>query len=163
MKKIILFSALLFSACTAFSQVKFDNPAVFEVYNQAMQAFEKQDAQALANLFTANADHINPLGGIVRGKEALIANYTFVFKMFAQMPKPDKYNREVLEQNTRYITPDVVLSTYKERETASYGTKSQVEEMTYSVLLVKKGDKWLIESLTITPKSEMPPMQTAKN
>jgi uncharacterized protein (TIGR02246 family) len=164
MKKITFFAALFFAVCAAtFAQTSSDGKALAEVYNQAMKAFEKQDAQALTALFTNDAEHITPLGGIVRGKEALQASYVGLFKMFAQLPKPDRSTREVLNMKNRYITPDLLLSTYTEKTTSYFGTKANVEEMTSSVLLSKKGDKWLIESLTLTPVTPMPDFsQTAK-
>ena len=164
MEKIILFSALLFAVCSAtFAQTSSDDKAVIEVYNQAMKAFEKQDAQAITALFTDNAEHITPLGGIVRGKEAVQANFVGLFQLFAQMPKPDRSTREVINMKNRYITPELLISTYTEKTTSHVGNKSTVEEMTSSVLLSKKGDKWLIESLTLTPVTPMPDfLQTAK-
>ena len=164
MKKITFFTALLFAVCSAtFAQTVSDDKAVTEVYSQAMQAFDKQDAQALIALFTDNAEHITPLGGIVRGKEALQASYVGLFKKFAQMPKPDRSTHEVLNMKNRYITPELLISTYTDKTTSYVGNKSTVEELTTSVLLAKKGNKWFIESLTLTPVTPMPDFsQTAK-
>ncbi len=164
MKKITFLAALLFAVCSAtFAQTASDDKAIAEVYNQAMKAIEKQDAQAMTALFTDNAEHITPIGSIVRGKEAVQANFVGLFKMFAQLPKPDRSTREVLNMKNRYITPELLLSTYTEKTTSYFGTKANVEEMTSSVLLSKKGDKWLIESLTLIPVTPMPDFsQTAK-
>lgn len=164
MKKITCFAALIFAVCSAaFAQTPADDKAVVDVYNQAMKAFEKQDAQALTSLFTENAEHITPLGSIIRGKESLQAGYAGLFKMFAQMPKPDRSTREVVNQKNRYITPELLISTYTEKITSHFGTKSTVEELTSSVILSKKEGRWLIENLTLTPVAPVPDYsQTAK-
>ena len=162
MKKITCIAALVFSVCSvAFAQFSSDDKVVIDVYNQAMKAFEKQDAQALTSLFTENAENITPLGGIVRGKAAIQANYVGLFKMFSQLPKADRSTSEVLDLKNRYITSELLFSTYTEKTTSYYGDKTSVEEMTTTVLLSKKGNKWLIESLTLTPVTPMPDFSQA--
>lgn len=156
--KIFTIAVVCFFTTLTFAnaQANFDDKAVAEVYNQAMKALQTQDAQALVALFTENADHINPIGDIVRGKEALLANYIGLFKMFAQMPKPARVESQVLNQKNRYLTPNILLSTYTQKDTSYFGKESRTEEMACSVLLVKKSGKWLIESLVLTPKGQMP-------
>lgn len=160
-----LIALLIFSFFSAKAQTDSDNKIIKEVYTQAMKAIESQDAKGLTNLFSETATHITPIGDIVRGKQALLNNYVEVFKMFAQMPKPDRFTSEVLNQENRYLTPELLLSTYTQKDTYFFGTEKKIEEMAHVVLLVKKNDKWLIESLSLTPKVEMPipPTNTVKN
>lgn len=162
--KELLITLLIFSFFSAKAQTDTDNKIINEVYTQAMKAFENQDAKGLTALFSETATHITPMGDIVRGKEVLLNNYVNLFKMFAQMPKPNRSTSEVLNQENRYLTPELLLSTYTQKDTHFFGTEKKVEEMTYVVLLAKKSGKWLIESLSITPKVEMPmPPSTPKN
>ncbi len=132
------------------------------VYDNAKKALNTGNVAALVDLFAENATHVTPLGTIVKGKEALTQNYIALFKMFAQMPKPDSRTTEVLDMTGQYLNPDLFLTTYREKNTSVFGSKTQVEEMACSVLLAKKNGKWLIENLTLTPKSEMP-SAVAKN
>lgn len=160
MKKLLVISALLMTTLVASAQIKLSADAR-EVYNKANQAFNKQDVEALVNCFTENGVHVTPIGSIVSGREALKAMYKMVFGMQAQRPKADKTTVEVLDENTRTLSDNVIITTYKERTTLAFGSRTEIQENAFSVLLVKKGTNWLIENLTMTPAVEMP--QAAKN
>ncbi|MFN8352846.1 MAG: nuclear transport factor 2 family protein [Spirosomataceae bacterium] len=160
MKKLFTVSALLLTTLVASAQLKL-NPDAREVYNKANQAFNKQDVGALVNCFTESGVHVTPTGIIVSGREALKSMYTMLFGMLAQRPKADKTSVEVLDENTRTISSDVIVTAYKERTTLTFGSRTEVQENAFTVLLVKKGNNWLIENLTMTPMVQMP--QAAKN
>ena len=150
-------------ALDASSSTKNSNDADIQaVYENAKKAFNSRNVNALVELFAENATHVTPIGTIVQGKAALTQAYIGLFKMFAQMPKPDSRTTEVLDMTAQHLNPDLYLMTFREKNTSVFGNKTQVEERACSVLLGKKNGKWLIENLTLTPKSEMP-TTVAKN
>ncbi len=144
-------------ALDASSSVKnTDDADIQAVFNDVKRAFNSRNIKALGELFAENATHVSPIGTIIQGKPALTQTFIALFKMFAQMPKSDSETTEVLDKTGRYLNPDLYLTTYREKNTAVFGSKTRVEETAFSVLLAKKNGKWLIENLTLTPKTEMP-------
>jgi ketosteroid isomerase-like protein len=133
-----------------------DQAGLEECYNGFMSAFDHMDATAMGALFTENAENIDPMGTIVRGRANLVANYAGLFQWLKTLPKADRYERKNLNWQSRYLAPDLVLSTYTEESIAYYGDKAQSEKNSFSVLLRKTNGKWLAELITMVPVKPMP-------
>lgn len=133
------------------------------VFDKAMKAFNAQNVTDLVALFSETATHITPTGAIVKGKAALTQNYIALFKMFEKMPKSNNVKTEYSDWSTVNLTPDLILTSYREKTTTTIGAKTQVDEMAYSVLLSKKTGQWLIENLTMTPQVDFQALQASRN
>ncbi|MBL7813546.1 MAG: SgcJ/EcaC family oxidoreductase [Saprospiraceae bacterium] len=133
-----------------------------DVYHQAMKAIDTRNARAITDLFTEKGVMIDPLGSIHNGKDAIYKNYVALFQMLSKMPPPSSFNRTFQDRTHVFLAPTKILLRYSEVETRQYGDKKSVDEMAYSVILSQENGKWLIENLTLTPKTEMPTV-AAKN
>ncbi len=133
-----------------------DQKGIEECYNAFMAAFDKLDASALGPWFTENAEHISPMGEIVRGRANLVTSYTNLFTFFKSQPKPDKFERKNTEWQSRYLATDLILSTYIGEDISHFGDKTESSKMSVAVLLRKTGGKWLAELITLTPVTPMP-------
>lgn len=133
-----------------------DQKGVEECYNACMAAFDKSDANALCQWFADNAEHVSPLGEIVRGRDNLLPYYTRLFEWFKSMPQSDSHEFKVINWQARYLATDLVQVTYMEESITRTGDKTQSEKLSYGIVLHKTKGKWLIELLTMTPVQPMP-------
>lgn len=140
-----------------------DQKGVKECYDAFNSAFDKLDAAGLGSWVTENAEHISPMGEIVRGRANLVTYFTNIFAFFKSQPRPDRMERKTSNWQNRYLATDLVLATYVSEDVSYFGDKSQTSKMTLSVLLRKTGGKWLAELITLTPVAAMPPAGAAKN
>jgi uncharacterized protein (TIGR02246 family) len=145
------------------AQTNLVEQAINTVYEKAMTALNTRDAAAMAALFTEDADLVDPSGTIVHGRAAIQQHHVALFNFWSKLPKPDRFSREISDKKLRSIAPDKVLYTYRQIETSVFGGKNRVDEMTHSVLLINQNGQWLIESLTLTPKTESPIAVAAKH
>ena len=133
-----------------------DQKGIDACYNDFMAAFEKMDAAAIEALLTENAEQITPDGNITRGRANVVANIKGYMEFLKSQPKPDKQETKNLGMQNRYLAPDLVLSTYTEENTLTFGNQTKVEKTTTAVLLKKSKGKWLAELITLTPVVTMP-------
>ncbi len=133
-----------------------DQKGIEECYNAFTSAFEQSNASQMSAWMTDNVEHITPLGELVRGKNNVIAHFTKLFEFFKTLPKPDKTETKNTDWQNRYLANDLILATYTSTDTNHFGDKVQEDKMTMSVLLRKKGDKWVAELITLTPVTPMP-------
>lgn len=133
-----------------------DQKGVEECYNAFMSAFDKLDAAPMGAWFTENAEHISPMGEVIRGRANLVTFYTNLFTFFKSQPKPDKFERKNSNWQSRYLSTDLILSTYVGEDISHFGDKTESSKMTIAVLLRKTGGKWLAELITLTPVTPMP-------
>lgn len=133
-----------------------DQKDIQKVYTAFTTAFEKQDAQAAASLYSENGIHIDPLGKIIRGRKDLLAYHVQLFKLFSEMPKADKTTHQDTDWNTRYLAPGMILVTYTSEDINYFGEKTRSDKFSMSVILKKTGDQWLAEQVAMTPVTEMP-------
>lgn len=133
-----------------------DQKGIEACYNAFMTAFQNMDGAAVGPLFTENAEHISPIGEIVRGRANLVTYYTNLFAFFKSQPKPDRTETNNKDWHNRYLAKDLILSTYTSHETHHFGDKVQEEIMSVAVLLRKQGDQWLADMVALTPVTPMP-------
>lgn len=133
-----------------------DQKDIQKVYTAFTTAFEKQDAQAAASLYSDNGIHIDPTGKIVRGRKDLLAYHTQLFKLFSEMPKPDKTTHQDTNWDACYLAPGMILVTYTSEDVSFYGDKTRSDKFSLSVILKRIGNQWLAEQVTMTPVADMP-------
>ncbi|MCC6460508.1 MAG: nuclear transport factor 2 family protein [Saprospiraceae bacterium] len=151
---------LLCFACTARLNAQAisaaDQKGIETCYNGFMAAFDHMDAATFGSLLTENAEHISPMGELVRGRDNLVAYFGRLFEFFKTQPKPEKFERKNDNWQSRYLSPDLILSTYVSTETITAGGAAHSEKNTLSVLLRKQNGIWLAELITLTPETPMP-------
>lgn len=128
-----------------------DQQGVDACYKAVKTAFGQLDANAMGSLFMENAEVVSPMGEITRGRANIVTMYTGLFNYFKSQPKPDRYEQTNLFMQTRYLAKDLILATYTEQSDNYFGEKKDTGKMTFSIVLHKTGDKWLIELVTLTP------------
>lgn len=133
-----------------------DQKGVEECYNAFMSAFDKLDAASMGPWFTENAEHISPMGEVVRGRANLVNYYSKLFTFFKSQPKPDKMERKNTNWQSRYLSTDLILSTYVGEDISHFGDKTESNTMSVAVLLRKTGGKWQAELIALTPVVPMP-------
>ena len=135
-----------------------DQKGIMTCYNNFTAAIEKMDIAAIEALLTENAEQITPDGNITRGRTNVVANMKGYMEFLKGLPKPDKFETKLLGMQSRYLAPNVILSTYTEENTLSFGSQTKVEKTTTAVVLKKLNDKWLADLITLTPVVKMPEM-----
>lgn len=135
-----------------------DQKGVTACYNDFTAALGKMDIKAIEALLTENAEQITPDGNITRGRTNVVANMKGYMEFLKGLPKPDKVETKLLGMQSRYLAPNVILSTYTEETTLSFGSQTKVEKTTTAVVLKKLNDKWLADLITLTPVVKMPEM-----
>ena len=155
---LFAFCAFALLAQTAHAQVisPADQKGIEACYNGFMAAFEKMDPTGVGALLTENAEHIIPNGEIVRGRANVVASMAGFMEFLKTHPKPDHAAQKNLNWQSRYVAPDVILSTYTEETTQQFGDKTTVEKLTTAIVLRKIGDKWLADLISLTPVVAMP-------
>lgn len=133
-----------------------DQKDIQKVYAAFTTAFEKQDAQATASLYSENGVHIDPTGKIIRGRKDLLAFHVQLFKLFSEMPKADKTTHQDSDWDSRYLAPGMILVTYTSQDVSYYGEKTRSDKFSMSVILKRTGNQWLAEQVAMTPVTEMP-------
>ena len=107
--------------------------------NQAYaSAFEKGDAEALANLFTKDARYVTETGETIAGREKIQLRAESFFKA----SKDRKMTITV--ESARFLTPDVLIENGT-ANTINGGGESATSR--YSATHVKAGDAWHIADL----------------
>ncbi len=163
--KNFLFNLFAFCAFALLSQTlqaqtisAADQKGIEACYNGFMSAFEKMDVTGIEALLTENAEQITPEGNITRGRANVVANMKGYMEFLKSQPKPDKFETKNLGWQNRYLAPDVILATYTEENTLSFGSQTKVEKTTTAVVLKKSNGKWLADLITLTPVVTMPEM-----
>ena len=86
----------------------------------------------------------------------ILTAFSQLFEFFKTQPKPEKFERKIENWQSRYLAPDLVLSTYTSIETVTVGGVARSEKSAVSVLLRKQNGAWLADLITLTPETPMP-------
>jgi uncharacterized protein (TIGR02246 family) len=106
-----------------------------------IEAFNKGDAEALAAFWTEDADHVDTVGRVRKGRKAILEAYR---KLFAAH-KGAKLT--IVHLSRRVLTPDCVVSDGLTEVTPASGHPSTGR---YTAISVKKGGRWLLASVRET-------------
>lgn len=109
--------------------------AVRATVAEFVAAFNAGDAKKLMNLFTEDAEVVDEVGEVVRGKEAIEANFAATF-----VENPG-IKIEIKVEALRFVTGDVALE--RGRTITTIPGDPAAETGTYTVLYVKQNGRWL--------------------
>ena len=128
-----------------------DQKGIMANYNGFSAAFGKMDMAGIETLLTENVDQITPDGSITRGRSSVVANMKGYMEFLKGLPKPDKVEVKLIGMQSRYLAPGLILATYTEEKSISFGSQTKVEKTTTAVVLKKMNDKWLVDLIALTP------------
>lgn len=126
--------------------VSADEAAIRQNVQKEVEAFNRQDAKALAALWSPEAVYTSRTSGVkVVGRKAIEKEYAALFA--------GKENRKVAAtvNAIEFVSPNVAI----ERGTAKFsGGGEPAEETTYAAVHIKRDGKWLLDRMT---EDEVPP------
>jgi uncharacterized protein (TIGR02246 family) len=125
-----------------------DEAAIRKTAASYMEAFNKHDAKALADLWSPDAVYLNrSTGQQVVGRAAIAQQFE------AQFKEQPAAKLEVTVASVQFISPNVAV----ERGTAKFlAPNSEPEEIEYSAVDVKRDGKWLLDRVTDKTKEVTP-------
>ena len=103
------------------------------------QAFEKNDAKKIAELFTEDGEAVDPDGGTIQGRAALEDHYATRFTA-----APD-HKLETVIESIKFLAPGIVREMGRTRNLTPNG--EFVNAGRYSAIRVKRDSGWLIASV----------------
>jgi uncharacterized protein (TIGR02246 family) len=139
----LLFSAALFTS-RSWGQQPSDQAASEAAIRKAadsyVEAFNKHDAQALADQWSPDAVYLNrTTGEEAIGRAAIAEQFATLFK------EQPELKLEVTVASVQFVSPNVAI----EQGTAKLlSPKAEPEEIEYSAVNVKRDGKWLLDRVT---------------
>ena len=115
-----------------------DDAAVRDVVARYMAAREARDPEAVAALFTNDADQLTTSGEWRRGREAIRAGT-------AQSSERNPGSRRISVETVRFVTPDVAIADGP-YEIAAGGAAAE-RRMRTTLVLVRTGEGWRISAI----------------
>jgi uncharacterized protein (TIGR02246 family) len=130
------------------SEQSVDEAAIRQAAASYVEAFNKHDAQAVAELWSPDAVYLNRITGEeVVGREAIAQQFALAFE-----EQPES-KLEVLVTSIQFVSPNVAI----ERGTAKIlAPDAEPEEIEYSAVDVKRDGKWLLDRVTDQSKEVIP-------
>jgi uncharacterized protein (TIGR02246 family) len=125
-----------------------DEAAIRKAAASYVEAFNKHDAKALADLWSPDAVYLNrTTGEEAVGRDAIAAQFTALFK------EQPEVKLEVNVASVQFVSPNVAI----ERGTAKFlALNTEPEEIEYSAVDVKRDGKWLLDRVTDKSKEVAP-------
>lgn len=116
-------------------------------------AWNAGDAAAYARNYTANGELVNPLGGILDGRDAIRTQHEFLFAgPFAGSTSTSEVRRTVyLGQDARMVDLDVTLTGYAGLPPGLPEVEPGVVHVRIKLLVVRRESSWKIMAEQITP------------
>ncbi len=144
--------ALLSVACgrtlAADSDQAASEAAIRKMVAGYVEAFNKHDAQALANYWSPDAVYLDRVTGEeVSGRDNLAKRFTDLFNNQADS------KMTVNTESIRFISPNVAVEQGTSTETTG---KNPPEEIPYTAVYVKRDGQWLLDRVTDQGKEEAP-------
>jgi uncharacterized protein (TIGR02246 family) len=125
-----------------------DEAAIRKAAASYVEAFNKHDAEAMANQWSPDAVYLNrSTGEEVVGRAAIAEQFTALFKDQPEL------KLEVSVESVQFVSPNVAI----ERGTARLLTPNEEpEEIEYSAVDVKRDGQWLLDRVTEKDKQTAP-------
>lgn len=143
--------ALSFGSAIAQTISAADKKGIDEFYAVVTSAFQKLDPKIMESIIAENAEQIIPSGEIIRGRTNIMAGLISYMTYMKSQPQPDRVETSLVNQQFRYLTTDLVMSTYTEVTIKHFGDKPITEKTATAIILRKTNGKWLTEFISIMP------------
>jgi uncharacterized protein (TIGR02246 family) len=113
-----------------------------------VEAFNKHDADALANYWSPDAVYLDrSTGERVSGRADIAKRFTTLFK-----DQPES-KMTVETESIRFISPNVAVEQGNSKEIVA---KGEAEDVPYTAVYVKRDGQWLLDRVTDQAKKEAP-------
>ncbi len=140
MKCILIICLVLFvGAC---NQTPNQETEVRQTVQSFFDAFNKHEFEDVAAITTEDWNHVNPLGGWTKGREAVLKELKEVHSTFLK-----GVSMTIEDMSVRFASPDVAVVTVTNRietYTTPDGVKHENERQIKTFIVVKRGGKWMI-------------------
>ncbi len=140
MKRILIICLVLFvGAC---NQTPNQETEVRQTVQSFFDAFNKHEFEDVAAITTEDWNHVNPLGGWTKGREAVLKELKEVHSTFLK-----GVSMTIEDMSVRFASPDVAVVTVTNRietYTTPDGVKHENERQIKTFIVVKRGGKWMI-------------------
>jgi uncharacterized protein (TIGR02246 family) len=130
------------------AQVDVQRQAVLDTSKSLVEAYNKGDADALANLFCPAAELVDDAGNVFKGREEIGAIYT---KFIEQFPGA---KMELQVDSLRFATSEIAIEDGTRTVVTADGDNSATNR--YTMVYVKRDDKWSIASARELPDDPEP-------
>lgn len=126
---------------------------ITSLINAWEEAWNAGDAAAYARNYTVNGELVNPLGGILDGREAIRTQHEFLFTgPFAGSTSTSEVRRTVyLGQDARMVDLDVTLTGYAGLPPGLPEVEPGVVQVRIKLIVVRREAGWKILAEQITP------------
>jgi uncharacterized protein (TIGR02246 family) len=112
------------------------------------EAYNKHDAEALANYWSPDAVYLDrETGEEISGRDNIAKRFTSLFK-----DQPDS-KTTVESDSIRFISPNVAVEQGVSTETSG---KNEPDEVPYTAIYVRRDGQWLLDRVTDQAKEEAP-------
>ncbi|MCC6725063.1 MAG: SgcJ/EcaC family oxidoreductase [Saprospiraceae bacterium] len=138
-----------------FPDPKADELAIKALGNEAYAAIAARDAARFAACYTEEVDMIAPFGNLLKGRKTLEMVYSELFKQWANMPEGKV---EINGMNIRFISPDVAICQWSQKETSEIDGKPATEEVSLLNACQRVNGQWKVAAMSITPVRPIPGM-----
>ena len=138
---LFLMLALAISLITSAQNVS-DDQLVKKVVLSFQDDFNEGGFKNAPNYTTADWEHLNPLGGITKGRAEVLKEVRAVHRTFL-----NGVTMEIDSMMVRFITPDVAIADVIHKISTFElppGVKHENERHLKTYVLVKKNGKWLL-------------------
>ena len=130
------------------AQPSADEASIRKTVAAYVQAYNKHDASAVANLWSPEAVYINRLTGEEAvGRAAIAEQFVALFK------EQPELKLEVNPESIRLLSPNVAVEHGTARLLAP---KGEPEELKYTAIYVKREGQWLLDRVTDGTETEPP-------
>ena len=119
---------------------------------RAADAYRRRDAQALADLYHANANNRQPSGEAVVGRAAIAEQLAVLFEMI-----PEDIETETTDQWIHLVTPDVAIIDMRVRNYRRLETEERevLSDEGFTMVAVREQGEWLVAAVrgALVPKA----------
>ena len=142
MKLLLSTVTSLVVAIGVVAQTPGEEKQVRQAVQSFYDAFNSHDFGRVAEFTTEDWNHVNPLGGWTRGREAVLKELREVHSTFLK-----GVSDTVEEMSVRFATPDVAVVTVPSRTstfTTPDGVRHENARQIRTFVLVRQSGRWLI-------------------
>ena len=141
--KLLLFAlACLATSPACFGQSSLDIQSVKKVILSFQEDFNDGRFKNAAAYTTTDWEHVNPLGGIDKGREQVLKTVRSVHQTFLK-----GVSMTINSMNIRFVTPNVAIADVIHKitnYTTPDGVKHENERQIKTYVIVKQKGKWLL-------------------
>jgi uncharacterized protein (TIGR02246 family) len=134
------------------------NQGIASLINAWDEAWNAGDAAAYARNYTVNGELVNPLGGILDGREAIRSQHEFLFNgPFAGSTSTSEVRRTVyLGEDVRMVDLDVTLTGFAGLPPGLPEVEPGVVRTRVKLIVVRRESGWKILAEQVTPVLPVP-------